>query len=173
MSEEKSLKMEGENLAKIAVDSRMGAKQLQMLYRLAKTRPMAFVEAFVQRQIGRGVRGYEGFVKALELLRKYEDRKPQLEKVLMYAVMLYDYYEREPYMKLESAANPIVKRTVEGCGCIFDGLDMDFDGRTLTLTVHVRRFHGNPKALASDIEKSLKNREEFSSLNLRVWIESR
>jgi hypothetical protein len=172
MSEEKSLKMEGENLAKIAVNSRMGAKQLQTLYRLVKTRPLAFVEAFVQRQMVR-VRGYEGFVKALELLKKYEDKKPQLEKVLMYAVMLYDYYEREPYMKLESAANPIVKRAVEGYGCVFDSLDMDFDGRTLTLTVHVRRFHGNPKALASDIEKSLKNREEFSSLNLRVWIESR
>jgi len=42
MSEEKSLKMEGENLAKIAVDSRMGAKQLQTLYRLVKTRPLAF-----------------------------------------------------------------------------------------------------------------------------------
>jgi len=75
MSEEKSLKMEGENLAKIAVDSRMGAKQLQTLYRLAKTKPLAYVEAYVQRQIARalagGVRGYEGFVKALELLRKY------------------------------------------------------------------------------------------------------
>jgi hypothetical protein len=173
MTEEKSLKMEGENLAKVAVDSRMGAKQLQALYRLVKTKPLAFVEAFVQRQIGRGVRGYEGFVKALELFKKYEDKKLQLEKVLMYAVMLYDYFEREPYMKLESAANPIVKRAVEGYGCVFDSLDMDFDGRTLTLTVHVRRFHGNPKALASDIEKSLKNREEFSSLNLRVWIESR
>jgi len=173
MTEEKNLKTEGENLAKIAVDSGMGAKQLQTLYRLAKTRPLAYVEAYVQRQIGRGVRGREGFVKALELLRKYEDRKPQLEKVLMYAAMLYDYYEREPYMRLEGAANPIVKRVVEGYGCIFDGLSFDFDGRTLTLTVNVRRFHGNPKALASEIEKSLKSIEEFSNLNLKVWIESR
>jgi len=173
MTEEKNLKTEGENLAKIAVDSGMGAKQLQTLYHLAKTRPLAYVEAYVQRQIGRGVRGREGFVKALELLRKYEDRKPQLEKVLMYAAMLYDYYEREPYMRLEGAANPIVKRVVEGYGCIFDGLNFDFDGRTLTLTVHVRRFHGNPKALASEIEKSLKSIEEFSNLSLKVWIESR
>lgn len=171
MSEERSLKIKGENLAKIAVESKMGAKQLQTLYRLLKTRPLAFVEAYVQRQIGREVRGYEAFVKLLEMLKKYEDKRPQLERVLMYAVMLYDYYEQEPYMNVKSVINAIAKRVVEGHGCVFDGVEMDFDRRTVT--VHVRRFHGNPKALALDIEKSFKSREELSNLNLKVWIESR
>jgi len=173
MSEEKSLKSEGENLAKVAVDSRMGAKQLQTLYRLVKTRPLAFVEAFVKRQIGRGVSGYNGFVKVLELLEKYEGERSSLEKVLMYAVMLYDYCEKEPTMKLKSVADPIVRRIVEEKGCNYNGVDMDFQGRKLRVNVIVRRFHGNPKALASEIESALKAKEEFSSLNLRVWIESR
>lgn len=173
MSREKSLKSEGEDLAKVAVDSRMGATQLQTLYRLVKTRPLAFVEAFVKRQIGRGVRGYNGFVKVLELLEKYEGEKPLLEKVLMYAVMLYDYCEKEPTMKLKSVADPIVRRIVERKRCTYNGLDMDFQGRNLSVNVYVPRFHGNPKALASEIESALKTKEEFSSLNMRVWIESR
>jgi len=173
MSEEKILKTEGEELAKVAVDSQMGSKQLQTLYRLVKTRPLAFVEAYVKRQIGRVVRGYNGFVKMLELLEKYEGDKASLEKVLMYAVMLYDYCEKEPTMKLRSVADPIVKRVVERQGCNYNGVDMDFQGRNLNVNVYVHGFHGNPKALALEIEKALKAKEEFSSLNLRVWIESR
>jgi hypothetical protein len=53
MSEDKErkLKSEGEELAKIAVESGMGAKQLQTLYRLVKTRSLPFVEAYIKRQI--------------------------------------------------------------------------------------------------------------------------
>lgn len=173
MSEEKNLKIEGESLAKIAVDSGMGAKQLQTLYRLTKTRPLAFVEAFVKRQIGRGVRGFDGFARMLELLKKYDDKKPNLERVLMYAIMLYDYCEKEPTMKLKSAAEPIIRRVVEQRGFIYTGADTSLQGKNLVLNVSLQRFHGNPKELASEIERALRAKEEFSSLSLRVWIESR
>jgi len=80
MTEEKKLKNEGEELAKLAVESGMGSKQLQVLYKISKTKPMAFVQAFLERQIGRGLRGLTGFVKALELSRKYEDDKAAFKK---------------------------------------------------------------------------------------------
>lgn len=169
VSEEKILKTEGEDLAKVAVESKMAAKQLQTLYRLVRTRPLAFVEAYVQRQIGREVRGYESFLKTWELLKKYEDRRSQLEKVLMYAVMLYDYYEKEPVLKLKSVAYPVVRRVAERQGAILDSLDINLERQTLT--VWVRGFRGSPKMLATDIEKSLKSEKEFSALNLKVWIE--
>jgi hypothetical protein len=76
-------------------------------------------------------------------------------------------------MKLKSVADPIVRRIVEKQGCNYNGVDMNFQGRNLNVNVYVRRFHGNPKALAFEIERALKTKEEFSSLNLRVWIESR
>jgi len=173
MLEEKSLKLEGEELAKVAVASGMGSKQLQTIYRLVKTRPLAFVEAFVQRQIGREVRGFTGFVKVLEFLRRYERNRSAFEKVLMYAVMLYDYYEKEPIMKLKVVGEPIVKRVVERRSLVFDGVAMKLHGNSLEVDVKVKRFHGNPKTLAMEIERALKAEEKFSNLDLRVWIKSR
>jgi len=170
MSEEKNLKLEGEELARIAVDSGMGAKQLQTIYRLVKTRPLAYVQAFVQRQIGREIKGFAGFMKLHELLQKYEDDKGAFEKVLMYATMLYDYYEKEPVIELKTVGEPIVKRVVEGRSFVYGGVSLRLSGRNLELTVKVGRFHGNPKTLAMEIEQALKKRKEFSDLNLRVWI---
>jgi len=173
MLEEKSLKLEGEELARVAVSSGMGAKQLQTIYRLVKTRPLAFVEAFVKRQIGREVKGFAGFVRVLEILEKYEGNRGALEKVLMYAVMLYDYCEKEPTLKLKAAGESVIKHVVEQHGFKFDGASMKMHGRNVEVNVKVRRFYGNPKALAIEIEKALKAKEEFSNLNLKIWIESR
>jgi len=173
MSEEKILKSEGEELARVAVKSGMGAKQLQTIYRLVKTRPLAYVQAFVKRQIGRDVRGFAGFMKMLELLGKYENSKGSFEKVLMYAVMLYDYCEKEPTINLKLAGEPVIKRIVERHGARYDGVSMRLRGNSLEVNVRAGRFHGNPKALAMEIEKALKANEKFSNLNLRVWIESR
>lgn len=173
MYEEKDLKKEGEELARVAVDSGMGARQLQTIYKLVKTRPLVYVEAYVQRQIGRDVKGYIGFVKVLELIRKFEGDKRALEKVLMYAVMLYEYYEKEPVIKLKSSGEPVIRQVVERLGYVFDKVAMKLHGKTLEVNVSVSGFHGNPKVLAIEIERALKTREEFSSLNLKVWIESR
>lgn len=182
MSEEKErkLKLEGEDLARIAVDARMGSKQLQIVYNLVKTKPLpfrtktlTFVETYVQRQIGRAlsrrVEGYAGFVKTLELLRKYWSDREALEKILMYAVMMHDYVEKEPIMKLMVAGEPVIRRVVERWGSTFVDMDLRLHGKNLDVNVYVDRYR-NPKDLATDIERALKSREEFSNLNLKVWI---
>jgi len=173
MSEEKNLKMEGEELARIAVNSGMSAKQLQTIYRLAKTRPLPYVQAFVKRQIGRDVKGFAGFMKVLELLEKYENSEGSFGKVLMYAVMLYDYCEKEPTISLKLVGEPVIREIIERRGASYDGVSMRFQGNLLEINVKTRRFYGNRKSLAMEIEKALKAKEEFSNLNLRVWIESR
>lgn len=171
MSDERSLKKEGEELAKAASESGMGSKQLQNIFRLTKTKPMPYVEAFIQRQIGRGIRGYSAFTKILELLKKYEDNKATFERVLMYAVMLVEYIEIEPTMELRSVAEPIVEKIVERYGSEYEGLKINLEESSVEFRVKTRRFHGNPKALAMDIEKALKDKGEFFKKNLRVWIE--
>jgi hypothetical protein len=172
MTEEKELKKEGEELAKLAVESGMGSKQLQVLYKISKTKPMAFVQAFLERQIGRGLRGLTGFVKALELSRKYEGDKVVFEKILMYAVMLYDYCEAAPTMKLRVAAEGVVKDVVNRQGFVFEGLEIRLAGNRADMQVKIRQFHGNPKTLAMEIEKALKNRvSEFRDIALKIWIE--
>lgn len=172
MTEEKELKKEGEELAKLAVESGMGAKQLQAIYRLVKTRPIAFVQAFVQRQIGRGVQGLSAFVKTLELSQKFEGDKAAFEKVLMYAVMLYDYFEMAPTMNLRMASEGVVKDVVNSQGFVFEGLEVRIAGNRVDMQVKTRRFHGNPKALAMEIEKALKSKvPEFRDVALKIWIE--
>lgn len=174
MSEEKSLMVEGEELARIAVESGMGAKQLQSLYRMAKTMPLAHVEAHVKRQMGRdAVKGFLAFAKTLELLKKYEASPVSFVKVLMYAAMLYDYCEKEPIMQLRIIAEPIIRRIVEVKGMTLNNVAMRLRGQNLDVNVKVHRLSMNPKTLAAEIGNALKRKEEFSSLNLRVWIESR
>jgi hypothetical protein len=172
MIEEKSLKKEGEDLAKVAVESGLGSKQLQTIYRLARSKPMAFVEAFVQRQIGRGIRGYSAFSMILDLLAKYREDKGSFMRILMYAVMLYDYFENEPTMKLRGLAESIIKSIVERKGLEFDELKIRLRGNFAEFKVRIRRFYGNPKALVLEIEKALKSRvAELSNVNVRIWIE--
>ncbi|MEM3162021.1 MAG: hypothetical protein QW056_03420 [Candidatus Bathyarchaeia archaeon] len=174
MCDEKSLMMEGEELAKIAVSSGMGSKQISTLYKLAKTRPLAYVEAYVKRQMGReAVRGFAAFARVHELLRKYEGSPICFIKVLMYAAMLYDYWEKEPIMRFRTAAEPLVRRIVEAKGMNLRNISISLHGKSMDVTVEVHRLFLNPKILASEIENALKSKEDFSNLNLKVWIESR
>lgn len=173
MSEERNFKKEGEVLARVAVESSMGAKQLQTIYRLIKTKPTAYIEAYIQRQIGRGIRGYDAFLMLLDLIKKYAENKGAFEKVLMYANMLHVYYEHEATMKLKISVETIVESVVERRGFRYDGLSMESRGRFMEIRVGVKSFHGNPKALAMEIEKALKERvSELSKMKLRIWIES-
>lgn len=171
MSEEMDLKREGEEVAKIAVENKLGSKQLTTLYRLAKTKPTPYIEAFVEKQMGRRVRGYLPFGRrVLKLLEDYAERKASFQRILMYANMLYDYYENLPYMEVQDAIEPIVKGITERYG--YDGIELKPRRDYMELRVSLRNFRGNPKILASQIlDKILGDVPEASRLNLRVWIE--
>jgi len=171
LAEEKNLKKEGEELAKIAVENGLGSKQLALLYRLAKIKPLPYVEAFVEKQMGRRVRGYIPFGRhVLELLEKYGERKASLQRIIMYANMLYDYYESLPHIGVQDAIEPIIKGITERYG--YDGIELSPRRDYTELRVRLTDFRGNPKILASQImEKIGENVPEASKLNLRVWIE--
>ena len=170
MSEE-SIKNIGEDLARVAVESDMGAKQLQMIYRLAKTKPLAFIEAHIKRQIGRkDIRGKAGFKKALEVLEKFREHRSSFEKALMYAVMLYEYLKRKPAIDLESVADPIVKRVFRRKVLEYAGLSIDLSGINCRIDVKAKNFHGNPVHLSREIEQELRKDKRFSGLNLKIWI---
>jgi hypothetical protein len=172
LTEEKGLKEEGEELAKTAVASGLGSKQLGSLYRQTLTKPIPFVEAFVKRQIGRGVPGFPGALgdRMLALLRKYEENKAMLERALMYANMLYPYYEVQSMMALKETVESLVKRMTERFG--FDGIEISRRGQDMEIRVRLARFYGNRAALASEISAEILRRvPEASRLSFRVWIE--
>ena len=169
MSEE-ALKSIGEELARVAVDSNMGAKQLQTIYRLVKTKPLAYVEAHLKRQLGREILGKAGFKKTLEILRDYRDDRAALEKTLMYANMLYDYVRRKSAIDLEVSVEPIIKRVLSRSGVEYRGVRIELSGSNCRIEVKTARFYGNPGQLAGEIRKELSRNEKFSGLNLNLRI---
>lgn len=156
----------------------MAADQLRKIYELIrvrpllKTRPLEYVQAHVQRQMVR-VRGRAGFKKVLELLDKYGSNREALEKVLMYAVMLYDYYKKKPFLDLMEIAEPIVQGVIRRRGAVYRDMRIKLRGSFAEVVVRTRGFHGNPRPIAIEIQRALKAKSEFSNLNLKVWIESR
>jgi hypothetical protein len=167
---EKDLKEKGEELAKVAVEVGLGFRQLKTLYKLAKTKPVPFIEAFVKRQMARHVVGFDSFgPTVLELLVGCADDKPALQKILMYATMLHQYIESQAKMKLKEDIEPIVKRRVEGFG--YSGIEISEKGGT-EFKIKLVRFRGNPAILASEIASELRKEvPAVSKLRFRVWIE--
>ncbi len=175
MSEEKDLKMEGETLAKKAVESGMGRKQLTELYRLSKVKPIEYLDAYAKRQFSRTLEGTlsgrDTFAYVSELISKYDGQKPKLQKILMYAVMLYDYYEKEPLMRIPSIAEPVVRKEVEKSGYTCGKIDPQIQGNEVCINVHVPGFAGNPRDLAVNIKDALMKKQELFGYNLKVWIQ--
>jgi hypothetical protein len=171
MLSEREIKEKGEELAKIAIKDRLGSKQLTTIYRLAKTRPMAFVQAFIQRQIGRGVIGYSSVGPwLLKLIENLGEERMLIERILMYSVMLYDYHERLPLLKLEESIEPVVREVVERYG--FKGLEVKSERGTLVLAVKLESFREDPKILASEIQDRIRRKiPEAAKQSFRVWIE--
>jgi len=167
---EEALKSLGEELARVAVDSGMSVKQLQTIYRLIKTKPLVFVEAHLKRQLSRVDLGKAGFRKALDIISDYRADRTSLEKIMMYAAMLYDYIRRKPEIDLEVTAEPIVKRILRQHGWDYRGLKIELSGGTCRIEVKTARFRGSPGQLARKIKLELSRNERFSKLNLNVRI---
>ena len=170
MYDERRLKAKGEDLARISVENSLGSTQLNTIYKITKTRPLSFVEAFIQRQIGRRVQGFEAVGEVLlKLLEEFREDKAAFQKVLMYANMLYDYYEKKAEDKLKGAIMEVVKKVVDKYG--FLGLEISRRRGFTQFQVELARFYDDPRFLSSQIERALRQRvPEVSNLNFRVWI---
>ena len=168
---EKNLKEKGKELAKIAVKDGLSSKQLITLYKLAKTKPVPFIEAFIMRQMGRNVEGFDSFgPPSLELLNEFADDKASLQKTLMYANMVYPYAEKQATMELKEEIEPVVKQIAEGFG--YRGVETSEKRGLLEFRVKLARFRGDPAMLASKISREIREKvPRVSKLRFRVWIE--
>jgi len=178
---EKELKELGEELAEAAAKAGIGAKQLRGLYRIAKTRPIPFLEAFVMRQISRagrrgGPRGFDEFGPTmLGVIERFEENKGGLQKVLEYANMLHDYIKMT-MVRGEGGGegwrerlDPIVGSFCSRFG--YGGLMLEEDRGQLVCRVRLRRFRGNPKQLAYDLYREVLSHYPDLTGSIRFWIE--
>lgn len=171
MMKEKDLKEKGETLAKKAVEGGLGSKQLKTLYKLAKTKPVPFIEVFIKRQMGRDVEGFDSFgPPMLESVAECADDKASLQKTLMYANMLYPYFEKQATMGMKEEIEPIVKQIVEEFG--YRGVEISERRGLLEFRVKLTRFRGDPATLAPKIAREIREKvPRVSKLRFRVWIE--
>jgi len=171
MLSEKELKDKGEEIAQAAIDVGVAFNQLKMLYKLAKTKPVPFLEAFVKRQMARNVVGFDSFGPViLELLEECTENKMTIQKILIYANMLYQYIERKDIMELKQEIEPVIRRIVERFG--YRGVKiLERNRGDVEFRVNLMAFHGNPARLASGISCELKKIPAVSKLRFYVWIE--
>lgn len=180
----------GEELAKLAVQTGLGAKQLRDLYSYIKNKPLPEVEAVVKRQIGRsmggqrgGPRGYDIFgPRFLELMEAYKENRSGLQRILWYANMLYPYYEARPVAEtpssaergaqvedLEDRVEAVVRQACSRYG--FAGFKLSSERDGFLGKVSLRRFQGNPRALSEELYGLVTNRFPECRDRIRFWIE--
>lgn len=167
--EEKELKSEAESLAKIAVESGLGSKQLRAIYDLCRTKPLPVVEAYVQRQLGRDVSGKKGFEHVLGLLVRFREDKASFCRILWYANMVFDYFQKQYAMRYGEYAEAISRKACERFGCKYLGLETVSNGDLQELRVSVSGYVKNPKDLSSAIWRELTSK--YPNFRGRVWIE--
>jgi hypothetical protein len=138
-----------------------------------RTRPIPFVEAYVERQIGRGVKGF-GSVgpPLLTLLTTYD--KGSLQKILLYANMLYPYVkkclERAFIEETEKRLEPVISSITSNYG--FEGIKLEKKKDETICYVRLKRPPGDLGRLASDIRREIRSRfPDLIRLRLRIWIE--
>lgn len=170
----------GEGLAKTAVENGVGSNQLQDLYRFAKTKPLPFMEAHVNRQTARAIksrggspRGFDVFgPEFLDVIDKFRRDKQSLRKVLFYANMLYDYEDVK--------SKRVGEGWTEKIGAIVNEVCNDYGIRGLTLTkerggmlcnLKLSRFRGNPKRLADTLTAKVESEYPELEGSIRFWID--
>ena len=178
--DERDLKKLGEDLAESAVRAGVAAKPLKELYRLVKTKPIPFLEAYVERQISRFVGGFNTFgPEVLEVVKKLEN-KGDLQKVFMYMNMVYGYVRMKKGEMKEGAGGkegtgwkeklePLVADLTSRFG--YGGITLEQEAEGLRCTVRLQRFSGNPKQLAIDLYSEAVSHYPELSRGIRFWIE--
>jgi len=172
--DERDLKRIGECLADSAARAGVGAKQLKELYRIVKTRPIPFLEAYIERQISRSVGGFNAFgPDVLEVVKKLED-KGDLQKAFMYMNMVYEYVRMKKGGMKEGTGwreklEPLVEDLTSRFG--YGGITLEQEAEGLRCTVRLQRFSGNPKQLALDLYSEAVSHYPELSRGIRFWIE--
>lgn len=166
--DERELKKMAEELAKVAVESGLASKQLRAIYELTRTKPLPMVEAYVQRQLGRDVSGKKAFEMILDLLKSSED-KAVFSKILWYANMVFDYYQKQYVTGCRDVAEAASKRACEMHSCKYVGLDILTDRDLQEVKVKVSGFKGDPKFLASSIWREIVGKQP--NFKGRIWID--
>jgi len=175
---DRELFMEGEELAKIAVRSKMALDQLRKIYQmirerqLIKTWPLEFVRAHIKRQMTR-VSGRRGFNRILELMDKYKKDRKSLEQILAYSILLYDFYRNKHILDLIEAAEPAIRETLRKHGLsLYDLWPKHVRGNFVEIAVIIDKYPSDLGRLIMEIRNAFRKTGKISRLNLKIRIES-
>lgn len=169
---------EGDELAKIAVHSKMAIDQLRTIYQMVKVKPLVpmlpltLVRAHIKRQIVR-VSGRAAFRKILELIDKYRNDRKALEEILAYSLYLYDFHRQEKVINMIESTMPIIRRLLEKHRLkLYDIWIRRARGNVAEIEVIVDRDRVDKRRIASEIRDAIMKKSGIYDLSLKIWIES-
>ena len=102
MSEERTFKNIGDEIAVIAVEDGLANTQLRTLYNSARSEPTPTFEAHLQYKISKVPEMRRVGEKLLQILQDYQENKQTVVKILQYTLLVFEYTKMKPVMGLES-----------------------------------------------------------------------
>ena len=167
-----SVKEVGEKLARAAASSGIASGQLRDLLKVAWTRSLDDLEAFVKYQIGRGIRGYREFGEAfLQILDQHRQDKNFVEKALNYVCLTADYYRTEKINKIKPQIEDVAKRVTSRFG--YQRTEISAE-RGLSIDIYLSHFPGDPRVVSDQIKGDLRRYiSELRETDFQVWINPR
>ncbi|MBC7130573.1 hypothetical protein H5T51_05060 [Candidatus Bathyarchaeota archaeon] len=175
----KELYLDGEGLARLAVNSKMSKDQLRKIYQMVKVKPLIVpislqkIVAYIQRQMIR-VPGRVAFKRILELIDKYENDRKSLEEVIGFAIYLYEYFSAYEILQVIESAIPLINDLIRRYGgTLYDVRPKHIKGSFVEVEVIVSRKPRDDWRLSSEIERVLINTSRDQGLNLKWKVKLR
>jgi hypothetical protein len=110
--DEKEFYEQGESLAVVAAKAGVGAGQLRDIQKMAKTKSLPMLEAYIQKQTANSLKsgkpvGFDVFGPALlKITGRFSNDKPGLLKVLTYTNMLIEWVKLRGKTTVSAAQKP-------------------------------------------------------------------
>jgi len=182
LAEEKERRLyeEGEALSREAMKYNIASSELRNLFETSQRKTIAFLEAYVKMQTKRKLDGFGH--RVLEMIRRHENNRSEIESVLRYMNMTYGYVRQMGYLgksevggtgvtrlspETESKIAGLIRPRVEKLG--FQKVVSSKQGNSVQVDVHLQVFPSErPGIFARDLSQLLSNLPEFSGCMVRV-----
>ena len=159
----------GKELADLSVKKGVKSHQLNRLYEVLKTRDLKNFEAYVSRQIGRGMLNYEVGEKILDLLKEFDNREDVI-KIHTFLLSFYPYFKVKPMYENKEKIEKIVEEECSKAGVKFRDADIETRKEKFIINIKVSGYV-NKKDFSFKLKGVLKNKvPELKEVIFQVWV---
>jgi hypothetical protein len=171
---------EAEDLAKMAVEDKIGVQQIRNLYKVSETEGLIEFKNFVRYKMsksddnGRVILSPRFGDKLISILPQCQ--KEELKTLLRWTIMLYYFYNKLKDNDVRNKIEQVIESQNKRSGFGFAGIKnieyKDRQGKT-TIYVKLNNFRGNKGWLRNHLENTIRTEvEEIRNTNFNVWLDT-